>query len=874
MSTTNFTSGAEAPVQQPVVFLAALFDFDWGPELFGATVELLNNHSDGWHDDVVFSDNAMIDYAYADTRCDGPTASQAYWDLRALAMEQITGEEPPNGIVGCRCSAASMAVAQIATLEQVPQISPASTTSQLSNKYRYPYFSRTVSPDDERGEVAALISMLDYFGWNKVGIIATDTSYATDLSTQFQDLFQGDVAYYRTVTFGNNGSSISQESIERVLESVPTDNPAANSRVILLFGHDSDVYPILKTVKETGFQPETIWIGLLAWARRIPADFTASNYPAGLLGVTPFRNRDEHYTNFLERLQAKQRREGREVWDSMPDHAAEHLVDSTVAMVKALSMVPPEYRHDGELISNTIRSLTFNGVSGPVAFTQEGDRKDPKFSLWNAQVVRTSDGTSNLQWFDVGVTGIDMGSTYLFSESHNLDDRPVCFPEVECGVVPPATYKSPSPIEVLLPKEAWIAILSVVSVLLLVAVAMFFRSRKEVNALQKNMKDLSDANDQVAAAQQHQTSLIDERSRLQAKPSNWNTASNSILNEVSPEEEEYWDFDQQLKLSIPDAYISYLWRIQNPHLHAYYSFQRERLIMHGINDNESIAWHGTSGVDPAVIYNDKQNGFMVNYSREGMWGRGLYFAETGSYSNTGYTFRPGRQGDWFSSHSDRPPAQEDEVELFQVKLLVGNAIELEPDTDLAAAPYDPERGIRYDTVSGRAADSRVWVVYENGRAYPNYLVRYYVGPWDGDRTKYKNRDEAFRKLKRLRSSSIGTEDPTNITNSTCAEVDSSALDSNSVGDTGAAVSWRFKDDDGVWTNYDDENQTKLETAYQELCSGRAGGDSKVIITANNGWTYEVDVQAKTQKNIDHDRRRKREVQRLTLPNSTGSASTR
>jgi hypothetical protein len=31
---------------------------------------------------------------------------------------------------------------------------------------------------------------------------------------------------------------------------------------------------------------------------------------------------------------------------------------------------------------------------------------------------------------------------------------------------------------------------------------------------------------------------------------------------------------------------------------------------------------------------------------------------------------------------------------------------------------------RYDTVTGETQGSKVYIVYENGRAYPEYLVRY------------------------------------------------------------------------------------------------------------------------------------------------------
>jgi hypothetical protein len=41
---------------------------------------------------------------------------------------------------------------------------------------------------------------------------------------------------------------------------------------------------------------------------------------------------------------------------------------------------------------------------------------------------------------------------------------------------------------------------------------------------------------------------------------------------------------------------------------------------------------------------------------------------------------------------------------------------------------------------------QVWIVYENGRAYPDYLVRYYKGSRDDARTPYGSLQEAQAKL--------------------------------------------------------------------------------------------------------------------------------
>jgi hypothetical protein len=47
---------------------------------------------------------------------------------------------------------------------------------------------------------------------------------------------------------------------------------------------------------------------------------------------------------------------------------------------------------------------------------------------------------------------------------------------------------------------------------------------------------------------------------------------------------------------------------------------------------ESYLWHGTSKCDPKLIW-ESSDGFTINFSNDGMWGRGLYFAQNASYSN-------------------------------------------------------------------------------------------------------------------------------------------------------------------------------------------------------------------------------------------------
>jgi hypothetical protein len=165
---------------------------------------------------------------------------------------------------------------------------------------------------------------------------------------------------------------------------------------------------------------------------------------------------------------------------------------------------------------------------------------------------------------------------------------------------------------------------------------------------------------------------------------------------------------------MPSATISRLERIQNRDLWDYYCSKRERMAkLAGGPPSEVSVWHGTRTTDPRGIYEDRQDGFMMQFSNGGMWGRGIYFAENASYSNT-------------YSYQAAPLGQARQFML--AKLLSGDEIRMPSNRSLTKCPAKPGGGNpateRYDTVTGHTAGSKVYIVYENGRAYPEYLITY------------------------------------------------------------------------------------------------------------------------------------------------------
>jgi hypothetical protein len=159
--------------------------------------------------------------------------------------------------------------------------------------------------------------------------------------------------------------------------------------------------------------------------------------------------------------------------------------------------------------------------------------------------------------------------------------------------------------------------------------------------------------------------------------------------------------------------------------------------------------------------------------------------------------------------------------MIYVRLLVGKEIEMRQNRALTCPPIDPSSGakrLKFNTVKGSTGGSDVWIVYENGRAYPLYVVRYYVGPRDPFRTPYETKQESLK----------------------CNSENGK---------------WLYEDNDG-WAPFSDGIQLILNKAYDAFLSH--GTPHSVQVQADR-WKYEVDFAAMVQINLEHHCHKKRRV---------------
>ena len=183
---------------------------------------------------------------------------------------------------------------------------------------------------------------------------------------------------------------------------------------------------------------------------------------------------------------------------------------------------------------------------------------------------------------------------------------------------------------------------------------------------------------------------------------------------------EYSDIDEynviatgfKQTLSPPRYKIIRIERIQNKLLWQKYLDCAKRMFRFNNGKiEEMILFHGTSTNAPELIYKGDAN-FDMRYCKHGMWGRGNYFAVNASYS------------DVYSHHCQGAGGYR---QMLVANVLTGYSYFCHPDYTLEKPPFRSSGGTdlkrRYDCVSG-VSGSKIYITYENERAYPAYLITY------------------------------------------------------------------------------------------------------------------------------------------------------
>ena len=193
-------------------------------------------------------------------------------------------------------------------------------------------------------------------------------------------------------------------------------------------------------------------------------------------------------------------------------------------------------------------------------------------------------------------------------------------------------------------------------------------------------------------------------------PRSWDLPQEGYkLVSLYPDDEEYDRITERFHQTIPHAQLLWIHRIQNKLLWRKYHDCSKRMLEFNGALQEHLLFHGTSATDPEKIYAGDAS-FDMRFSRNGLWGRGNYFAVNASYSNS-YAY------------------QIKGLKKILAAWVLTGASYTSPPKAFDKPPIRPRPGSegierRYDSINGIAGGSKVYITFENDHAYPAYLITY------------------------------------------------------------------------------------------------------------------------------------------------------
>lgn len=276
-----------------------------------------------------------IELIQSDTQCDE--------ELSPEAMNKLV-EQKVVAVIGDACSSSSLAALPIANQNKIVMISP--TASSISLSTPGDYFFRVVPPDIYQGEFLA--KLLADKGMKKVAIVYSNENYGKGLTEIFKENF---------TKLG--GTVVASEAVEREsidvatqVAAVKASNPEA---IVILNNSFTSGVAIMKQARAVGMQVPFFAGDGIYDSSLLTEGGDAAN---GLI-VTTFATGSTAFTQSYAAEYGEQagNDESPQAYDAF----------------KALYLAIQKGARTGEEIAKTLPSISFDGVTGKIAFDENGD---------------------------------------------------------------------------------------------------------------------------------------------------------------------------------------------------------------------------------------------------------------------------------------------------------------------------------------------------------------------------------------------------------------------------------------------------------------------------------------------------------------------
>jgi ABC-type branched-subunit amino acid transport system substrate-binding protein len=166
------------------------------------------------------------------------------------------------GVVGASRSTLSIEVAKLLRLFKVPQVSYASTSTELSNKNKYSYFARTVPSDSL--QALAMLHVVKEFKWTSVFTINSAGSYGENGIKAFKRRIESENSSVCVVLSEQVTDESTIVDYEKIISRF---NEFPSTRVVIVFLKDHHLKMLLETAKSQNYK-SNVWIASDEWGTR------------------------------------------------------------------------------------------------------------------------------------------------------------------------------------------------------------------------------------------------------------------------------------------------------------------------------------------------------------------------------------------------------------------------------------------------------------------------------------------------------------------------------------------------------------------------------------------------------------------------------
>ncbi|XP_038073557.1 metabotropic glutamate receptor 4-like [Patiria miniata] len=185
-----------------------------------------------------------------------------------------------SGIVGTGFSQTSIFVAKTASLFQVPVVSYAASSDELSDNTAFPYFLRTYPPDSLQVDV--ILDVLVHFQWEYIALLYSLTSDGIHGAFALQE--QAEEMGVCVAFLSPMREFPTDDELEAIIEKLQTHSKV---EVVVLFGAKSEAQAVLRAVKESGMR-QIVWLGTTHWGYQLLED-DLGDVAVGALFVRDYR---------------------------------------------------------------------------------------------------------------------------------------------------------------------------------------------------------------------------------------------------------------------------------------------------------------------------------------------------------------------------------------------------------------------------------------------------------------------------------------------------------------------------------------------------------------------------------------------------------